>query len=76
MITGVDANGSVTDASYLPNVGEPHVGHILITIPGVDYVVDDIIPVLEYTIISEGRGYGYGSRSSRFLRNPNSIYHM
>lgn len=57
MVTGVDGNGSVTDASYLPNVGESSVGHILVSKVGSGYIIGDIVPITEYSITDPGRGY-------------------
>lgn len=57
MVTGVDGNGSVTSGSYLPNVGEASVGHILVPKVGKDYKIDDIIPVIDYKITDQGSGY-------------------
>lgn len=57
MVTGVDENGSVTDASYLPNVGEPSQGHILVSNAGTGYIIGDVIAVKEYSIVGQGTGY-------------------
>lgn len=57
MVTGIDNNGSITDAQYLPNVSEASLGHILINISGQGYNIGDVIPVKEYSIIVGGVDY-------------------